>query len=117
MTYQDANAYAALGADDDAKGRLGLLRRARRVGATAARHADAVDREGRFPREAIDAMKAEGLLGAMIPVEFGGDGATLADAAAICGILGQGCSAAAMVFAMHQIKLSSLVAHGMESGW
>ncbi|WP_075217909.1 acyl-CoA dehydrogenase family protein [Mongoliimonas terrestris] len=94
-----------------------LRERARRVAAVAARHADAVDRDGRFPREAVEAMKAERLLGAMIPEDLGGEGAGLAAVADTCTVLGQACSASAMVFAMHQIKVSSLVEHGLDSPW
>ena len=118
MAFQDA---AERLADAAPQGRsaygLALNRRARRVAEIAARHADAVDREARFPREAVDAMKAEGLLGAMIPVAFGGEGASLADVAMVCSVLGQGCSSAGMIFAMHQIKASSLITHGAENPW
>jgi acyl-CoA dehydrogenase len=92
--------------------------RARKVASTvAARHADAVDREGRFPGEAIAALKAERLLSAMAPKELGGEGASLAEIAELCAILGQACAATAMIFAMHNIKLASLVGHGLNSAW
>lgn len=94
-----------------------LCDRAQRVAAIAARHADDVDHAGRFPREAVEAMKAERLLGIQVPAAHGGEGATLTEIAEICVILGQACAAAAMVFAMHQIKASSLVEHGEESTW
>ena len=42
------------------------------VAAIAATHADAVDREGRIPTEAMDALRAEGLLGLLVPARFGG---------------------------------------------
>jgi len=91
--------------------------RAHRVAAVAAEFADRVDRDGRFPREAADAMKAERLLGIQIPTAFGGESASIQDIAEVCSILGQACAASAMVFAMHQIKVSSLVEHGSESEW
>jgi len=94
-----------------------LAARAERAAAVAARHADAVDREGRFPEEAVAAMKAERLLGLQIPGQFGGEGAGLTQIAELCSTLGQACSAAAMVFAMHHIKVSSLVTHGLDSRW
>jgi acyl-CoA dehydrogenase len=96
---------------------LSLGARAHRVAAVAAQFADAVDRDARFPQEAVNAMKAERLLGIQIPVRFGGEGASTEELADVCSILGQACAAAAMVFAMHQIKVSSLVEHGEESGW
>ncbi|TCL72949.1 acyl-CoA dehydrogenase family protein [Rhizobium sp. BK251] len=95
----------------------GLSARVARVAAIAARHADEVDVDGRFPREAVDAMRAERLLGIQIPSELGGDGASVTEIAELCSLLGQACAASAMVFAMHQIKLSSLVEHGADSGW
>ncbi len=87
------------------------------VAAVAAQNADSVDREGRFPHETGQALKAERLLGAMIPREFGGDGVSFDEIAEICGALGQQCASSAMIFAMHQIKLSSLVVHGQTSAW
>jgi acyl-CoA dehydrogenase len=94
-----------------------LAQRAQRAAAVAALHADAVDRDGRFPLEAVTALKAERLLGLQIPSQFGGEGAGLREIADLCSTLGQACSSAAMVFAMHHIKVASLVAHGLESAW
>ncbi|WP_204316848.1 acyl-CoA/acyl-ACP dehydrogenase, partial [Klebsiella aerogenes] len=48
---------------------------------------------------------------------LGGEDATVSDVAEICSLIGQSCASAAMVFAMHHIKLSSLVSHGSESDW
>jgi acyl-CoA dehydrogenase len=94
-----------------------LTERALRVSAVAAVHADDVDAKGRFPREAVDAMIAERLLSIQIPAALGGEDAGLPAIAEICSLIGQSCSAAAMVFAMHHIKLSSLVSHGADSAW
>lgn len=91
--------------------------RAKRVAAVAALHADDVDREARFPAEAVRALKTERLLGMQIPLQFGGESASLSQIAEVCFTLAQACSAAAMVFAMHQIKVASLVSHGLDSGW
>lgn len=94
-----------------------LKGRAARVAAAAAPHADDVDKAGRFPIEAINAMKAEGLLGIQIPVDCGGEGRSTSEIAELCTIIAQACSASAMIFAMHQIKVSSLVSHGVEAEW
>lgn len=94
-----------------------LAQRARRVADVAGRHAEAVDRDGRFPVEAVAALRAERLLGLQISRQFGGENVGLAEIADICCALGQACSATAMVFAMHHIKLASLVTHGMTSEW
>ncbi|MDJ0448468.1 acyl-CoA dehydrogenase family protein [Methylocystis sp. JR02] len=87
------------------------------VVAVAARHAEEVDREARFPFEAFAALKDARLLSLLIPVEFGGDGARLAEVAEVCSALGQHCASTAMIFAMHQIKVSSLVSYGAETDW
>ncbi|MGB3812662.1 MAG: acyl-CoA dehydrogenase family protein [Shinella sp.] len=94
-----------------------LAERAERVSAVAAAHADDVDVKSRFPQEAVDAMVAERLLSIQIPAALGGEDASLSEIAEVCSLVGQSCSAAAMVFAMHHIKLSSLVSHGQESAW
>ena len=94
-----------------------LLERAGQAAAVAARHCDAVDREARFPREAMRALRDNRLLGAMIPRDLGGEDASLAEIAEVCCLLGQHCSATAMIFAMHQIKASSLVFHGRDGNW
>jgi acyl-CoA dehydrogenase len=94
-----------------------LTDRAARVAAVAKAHADDVDRTGRFPREAVETMKAERLLSIQIPAELGGEGTRTGELAEICSIIGQACASAAMVFAMHHIKLSSLVEHGIHTEW
>lgn len=75
-------------------------------------HADEVDRAGRFPSEAIDALRAERLLSVGVPVELGGEGAPFAEIARIVEILGRHCASTAMVYAMHQIQVACLVRHG-----
>ncbi|KQZ15506.1 acyl-CoA dehydrogenase [Mesorhizobium sp. Root554] len=94
-----------------------LAERAGRVAAIAAAHADDVDAQARFPQEAADAMKLERLLSIQVASNLGGEDASLSQVAEICSLLGQSCSAAAMMFAMHHIKLSSLVTHGADSAW
>ena len=44
-----------------------------RAAAVAARYADDVDQKGRFPAEAMQALKDERLMGVQIPVELGGE--------------------------------------------
>ena len=79
----------------------------------AAPAADSVDREARFPKEAIDGLRQAKLLSAYVPVELGGGGCTIEDLSAMCFELGQRCANAAMVFAMHQIQVGCLVRHGI----
>lgn len=74
--------------------------------------AEDVDVQARFPQEAVDALREAGLLSALIPVEFGGEGAPLADIAAATQLLARHCTSTAMIFAMHQIQVACLVNHG-----
>jgi acyl-CoA dehydrogenase len=85
--------------------------RVARVAAIAGEHADAVDRDARFPAEAIAAMREEQLLGAWIPRSLGGLGASLDEITWACEELGQRCASTAMIFAMHQIQIATLVRH------
>ena len=94
-----------------------LIKRAEAVAAVAGQHADAVDQAARFPAEAVASMKANGLLGAMIPTEFGGEGASLADIAEVCACISQQCASSGMIYAMHQIKASSVISHGKDAPW
>ncbi len=90
---------------------------AQRAMQVAARHADAVDREARFPTEAFEVLRNERLLSAMVPKRFGGAGLSLADVAKICETLGQGCASTAMVYAMHQIQVACIEEHGTGMPW
>src|SRR6201992_3689246 len=87
------------------------------VAAVAAGEAQAVDREARFPKAAIDAARQHKLLGAQIPTAFGGFGASIFDITDMCYTLGRACSSTAMIFAMHQTKVACLVRHGTGSAW
>ena len=124
MTIQDlksakAAALPAISVLDPAapKTRDGLAARARRVAQIAAKHAAVVDAEGRFPREAIDAAKAEGLMGVMVPARLGGEGASVSDVVDICYVLGGACASTAMIYAMHQVKVACVIRHGVGVEW
>src|ERR1700733_15040718 len=67
-----------------------------------------VDSQARFPKEAFSALRAERLLGIAVPTALGGEGASLSELAELCSLLGEHCSASAMVFAMHQIQVACI---------
>lgn len=71
-----------------------------------------VDRESRFPREAVEEFKRNGLLCALVPEHLGGGGATLAEVAGAVRAVAFHCTASALVLAMHSIEVSNLVRHG-----
>jgi acyl-CoA dehydrogenase len=94
-----------------------LASRAEKVAAIAAEHAAAVDRDSRFPAEAIAAARAECLMGIAVPRELGGEGAGIGDVVDVCYTLGRACAATAMVYAMHQTKVACIARHGSGSAW
>lgn len=94
-----------------------MIAKARAIAKIAAEHAGDVDAHSRFPKEAFEALRRERLLGIMIPAAQGGEQASLSTIAEICSVLAQGCSSTGMIYAMHQIKLSSLVIHCGSDAW
>jgi acyl-CoA dehydrogenase len=83
----------------------------------AAKHADRVDRDARFPIETVDALREARALSAFVPVALGGGGVTFETIAQACFELGRRCGASAMVFAMHQIQSVCIVRHPDDGGW
>jgi len=83
----------------------------------AAKHANSVDREARFPSETIVALKNAKLLSTLVPIALGGDGSSLSEVAQMCSVLAEGCSASAMILAMHQIQVACLVRHGQDASY
>ena len=88
-----------------------------RVAEVAAAHAVEVDRDARFPAEAVDELRTEHLLSAFVPVSLGGAGVSLRALARGCTALGRCCSASAMVCAMHQIQAATIARHLDGSPW
>ncbi len=91
-----------------------LLETAKRLGReVAGPAAEEVDREARFPSEAVSALREERMLGALVPRQLGGRGATIAEIASVCETLGRFCASTAMIYAMHQIEVACLIRHGL----
>ena len=95
----------------------GLRARAAAAAEIAARFADEVDRDGRFPKEAFDAIREQKLLGVLIPAALGGEDASVADVVDVCYILGRACASTALIYAMHQVKVGCLVRHAGGNVW
>jgi acyl-CoA dehydrogenase len=91
---------------------------ARRVANTYARpFASVVDRDARFPHEAVAGIRSAGLLGALVPRPLGGLGSSLADVAQMTQSLARACASTGMIFAMHQIQVACLVRHADTVPW
>ncbi|OAF15274.1 acyl-CoA dehydrogenase family protein [Bradyrhizobium neotropicale] len=94
-----------------------LVERAAKTAAAAAADAEGVDRDARFPYKAFEIAREQKLLGVMIPVEYGGFGASIYDVTDICYTLGRACASTAMIYAMHQTKVACVVRHGHGIPW
>ncbi|MCU1491691.1 MAG: acyl-CoA dehydrogenase [Acidimicrobiaceae bacterium] len=85
---------------------------ARRIGEeVAGRCAEVVDRDSRFPSETVAGLRSSGLLGALVPHELGGPEASLQEMSQAVSALAQYCASSALVLAMHQIQVATLMRH------
>jgi len=78
----------------------------------AVKHAEAVDREGAFPKASMDALAAEGLLGLLSAREVGGMGMPTGAAALAVERMARECGSTAMVLAMHYAGTAVIEKHG-----
>jgi acyl-CoA dehydrogenase len=88
-----------------------LTARARAAADVAKSSAAAVDAEARFPSESFAEIRKQRLLGLQVPPALGGEGASIAEIADVCYILGQACSSTGLIYAMHQIKMACITRH------
>jgi alkylation response protein AidB-like acyl-CoA dehydrogenase len=79
-----------------------LVARARSLSPVLAEHAAVHDNDGSFVTEAVDALHSAGLLRAAVPVELGGEGASISDLAAIQREIARHCGSTALATSMHQ---------------
>ncbi|MGV1036649.1 MAG: acyl-CoA dehydrogenase family protein [Candidatus Nanopelagicales bacterium] len=70
-----------------------------------------VDKEARFPIEAITALREAKLMSALVPLSEGGSGASITELSQAVLGLSRYCASTAMIFAMHQIQVACLVRH------
>lgn len=76
--------------------------------------AQATDREARFPRAALDALGAAGLLGLTSHADVGGMGLGLAEAAQVVQRIAQDCASTAMVLTMHYAGTALIEKYGAQ---
>jgi acyl-CoA dehydrogenase len=82
------------------------------VAEVAERHAADNDAAARFPTEALDLLRSTGLLGCLVPAEYGGLGGSAREMSEISYRLGRHCTSVAMIFAMHCQQAAAIVRHG-----
>lgn len=79
-----------------------------------ARHAAATDEAAAFPVDALDAMRASGLLGLLVPERYGGRGGDYADLVDITVQLSRTDMAVGLIFAMHCQQVATLASYAGE---
>jgi acyl-CoA dehydrogenase len=79
--------------------------------------AEAIDRDARFPVEAVDALRERSALSAFVPTELGGGGVSISALAQACAALGRRCGTTGLVYAMHQIQVASIQRHYADTSW
>lgn len=67
-----------------------------------------VDEEGRFPKEAYDALRKEGFMGLLVPREFGGLGGGDYHHAKVCSILAGFDATTALCYMMHNTAIATV---------
>ncbi|RSN54423.1 acyl-CoA dehydrogenase [Amycolatopsis sp. WAC 04182] len=75
-------------------------------------YARTIDESAEFPVEQLAALRRSGLMGLLVPREFGGLGGDLTDLATTAVELGGVCVSTAMIWAMHCQQVAAVVAHG-----
>jgi alkylation response protein AidB-like acyl-CoA dehydrogenase len=73
------------------------------------------DTEGRFPREAVQAMGTAGLLGLVSATSVGGMGKGLAEAVQVVSRIAQACPSTAMIVCMHYCATAVIEQQGNEA--
>ena len=74
--------------------------------------AASVDRDGTYPREALDALSRAGLLGLVSAADVGGGGEGMRAAVTVIQELARHCGSTAMVVLMHYAATAVIEAHG-----
>ena len=80
----------------------GYTARAAALGSLLRTNADRYDREGAWASESFEAVRNAGLLRIAVPIELGGDGATISDVAMVQRELARHDGSTALASAMHQ---------------
>jgi acyl-CoA dehydrogenase len=92
-------------------GDLALGARAAHVAAVAAAHAAACDERAEFPLDALAALRGSGLMGLLVPREYGGLGGSLRDLAGVAASLAGSCLSTALIWAMHCQQAVTIASH------
>ena len=78
-------------------------------------NAERYDRSGEFPQESIQALRSSGLVGLLIPREYGGLDGGPRTFAGVLMALGRVCPSTAMIFSMHSGVARNIARHALEA--
>lgn len=70
------------------------------------------DRAARFPADVVRELRASGVMGLLVPPEYGGPGGDLGDLVALAGLIASGCASTGMIWAMHSQQVDCVVRYG-----
>jgi alkylation response protein AidB-like acyl-CoA dehydrogenase len=82
---------------------------------TLRRNADQIDQARRFPRENLQVLGQAGVLGLLIPTQYGGAGAGIAEMSKVLDIQAQNCASTAMVTLMHYCATAVIAAKASDA--
>jgi alkylation response protein AidB-like acyl-CoA dehydrogenase len=77
--------------------------------------ADSIDQSRQFPRGNLAALGKSGVLGLLIPAQYGGTGAGLAEMSQVLAVQAQSCASTAMVTLMHFCATAVIATKGSDA--
>ena len=78
-------------------------------------NADQIDQARRFPRENLQALGKAGVLGLLIPAQYGGAGGGLAEMSQVLDAQAQNCASTGMVTLMHYCATAAIAARASDA--
>ncbi len=110
MTLESNNVSSS----HSSRGTRSSVELAKKVAIILREDAALVDREGKFPTRGVQALKRAGLMGLLVPKNYGGTGSSYTEFARIAQILSAECLSTALIWAMHCQQVAVLVEHASE---
>jgi alkylation response protein AidB-like acyl-CoA dehydrogenase len=84
------------------------------AGEVLAPNAEAIDREGAYPTASVAALRRSGLLGLLVPTDYGGIGGEAFTYARVVMALARACASTAMIFVMHNSVVRNITRRASE---